>query len=209
MLLTLFALLLSATPFSIAHAEVWNYNDCGSGGSWTTDTCWSGDNQPASGGDGFLSPGPITGGYTVTYDSNSFTDLWGLTVGYGSSGTVTLEITAPDASLNITYQFMVGMANDSGAGSGAVAQEGGAVRTFGLTLGGGYGDSGSYTLTGGSLFATYAEYIGGGGSGVPMTERQGQTTLLITPIRCISEATKARMAPITSGPGRSHRVINT
>ena len=32
MLLTLFALLLSATPFSIAHAEVWNYNDCGSGG---------------------------------------------------------------------------------------------------------------------------------------------------------------------------------
>ena len=166
MLLTLFALLLSATPFSIAHAEVWNYNDCGSGGSWTTDTCWSGDNQPASGGDGFLSPGPITGGYTVTYDSNSFTDLWGLTVGYGSSGTVTLEITAPDASLNITYQFMVGMANDSGAGSGAVAQEGGTVSAFELTLGVNDGDSGSFTLTGGDLFATHGEYIGDYGSGV-------------------------------------------
>ena len=167
MLLTLFALLLWATPFSIAHAGAWNYNDCGSGGSWTTDTCWNNNNQPAS-GDVFLSPGPITGGYTVTYDSNSFTDLWGLTVGYGSPGTVTLEITAPDASLNIESYFTVGTANisDSGAGSGAVAQEGGAVRTFGLTLGGGYGDSGSYTLTGGSLFATYAEYIGGGGSGV-------------------------------------------
>jgi len=41
MLLTLFALLLWATPFSIAHAGAWNYNDCGSGGSWTTDTCWN------------------------------------------------------------------------------------------------------------------------------------------------------------------------
>lgn len=168
MLLTLSALLLSATHFSIAHAENkgWNTGLCGSGGSWTTaDLCWSGSGQPASGDSVYLMPDPATGGYTVTYDSNSYISLSGLTVGWGSPGTVTLEITAPNASISTTT-FTVGQGYDGYAGSGAVAQSGGTVETLSaLVLGDFSGDSGSYTLTGGSLFAS-DELIGNVGSGV-------------------------------------------
>lgn len=168
MLLTLSVLLLSATHFSIAHAEnkYWDTGLCGSGGSWTTaDACWSGSGQPASGDSVYLRPDPATGGYTVTYDSNSYISLSGLTVGWGSPGTVTLEITAPNASISTTT-FTVGKGYDGGAGSGAVAQLGGTVETFtALVLGDFSGDSGSYTLTGGSLYAS-EELIGNVGSGV-------------------------------------------
>src|SRR3989304_300682 len=165
MLLTLFALLLSATPFSIAHAEYrsWNHEECGSGGSWTTDTsCWSYNSQPASGDSVVLRQNDITGGYTVTYDSNSYIDLYSLTVGDDSPGTVALEITTPDAYIDATY-FFVGSTAVNGIGFGAVAQEDGTVNSVSLYLGFGSGDSGSYTLTGGSLHATY-ENIGDYGS---------------------------------------------
>ncbi|MBI2411634.1 MAG: PEP-CTERM sorting domain-containing protein [Deltaproteobacteria bacterium] len=169
MLLTLSALLLSATSFSIANAEpkFWDSGLCGSGGSWTTaDACWSGSGQPASGDSVYLRPGLITGGYTVTYDSNSNITLEDMKVGEGSPGTVTLEITAPFASID-TVNFSVGAGSGywAGAGSGVVAQSGGTVGSDSLVLGLGNGDSGSYTLTGGSLFAD-TEIIGDSGSGV-------------------------------------------
>ncbi|MBI5455132.1 MAG: PEP-CTERM sorting domain-containing protein [Deltaproteobacteria bacterium] len=169
MLLTLSALLLSATSFSIANAEpkFWDSGLCGSGGSWTTaDACWSGSGQPASGDSVYLRPDPITGGYTVTYDSNSNINLEDMKVGEGSPGTVTLEITAPFASID-TVNFSVGAGSGywAGAGSGVVAQSGGTVGADSLVLGLGNGDSGSYTLTGGSLFAD-TEIIGDSGSGV-------------------------------------------
>jgi len=169
MLLTLSVLFLSATPFSIAHAEPkhWDSGLCGSGGSWTTaDACWSGTGQPASGDSVYLRPGLITGGYTVTYDSNSNITLEDMKVGEGSPGIVTLEITAPFASID-TVNFSVGAGSGywAGAGSGAVVQEAGTVGSDSLVLGLGNDDSGSYTLTGGSLYAT-TETIGHYGSGV-------------------------------------------
>lgn len=169
MLLTLSALLLSAMSFSIANAEpkFWDSGLCGSGGSWTTaDACWSGSGQPASGDSVYLRPDPITGGYTVIYDSNSNINLEDMKVGEGSPGTVTLEITAPFASID-TVNFSVGAGSGywAGAGSGVVAQSGGTVGSSSLVLGFGNDDSGSYTLTGGSIYAA-TETIGNYGTGV-------------------------------------------
>lgn len=165
MLLMLSVLLLwsGARPEAALSEDKWWI--CGSG-SWANDGCWTGNTQPVNGDDVTLDPDPINGGYTVTYDTDSYISIFRMIVGVGLS-TDTLEITAPNASIDIS-RLDVGQNYGSAVGSGAVVQSGGIVGDSAntiLTLGVNTGDSGSYTLTNGNLYAAH-EIIGMSGSGV-------------------------------------------